>query len=119
MINIKNIIPWLYNKGLNQTILRSSYGEVYGQIGIFKLGMTTSEGKLKFWIQTLLIPYKIDLVSPPTEECVKSIIYIYVHTHTHTYIYIYIYNVTQSPWIFLTLSHHTSLMFIASGSSSR
>ena len=43
------------------------------------------------------------------------------HTHTHTYIYIYIYiyhHVVSLSRISLTLSHHFSLSFIASGRSS-
>ena len=44
------------------------------------------------------------------------------HTHTHTHIYIYIYHhhhVVPLAWISLTLSHHFSLSFIASGRSSK
>ena len=49
-------------------------------------------------------------------------IYIYIHihtlthTHTHIYIYIYIYHQVMPPaQISLTVSHHFSLSFIASG----
>ena len=60
-------------------------------------------------------------------------VFITLHTHTHTYItssthmcecvyiYIYIYHhhhVVPQAWISLTLSHHFSLSFIASGRSS-
>ena len=43
----------------------------------------------------------------------------HTHTHTHTYIYIYIYHHVVPPArISLTISHHFSLSFIASGRSS-
>ena len=45
-------------------------------------------------------------------------IYIYSHPQTYIYIYIYIYHVVPLARIFLTLSRHFSLSFIAFGRSS-
>ena len=55
-----------------------------------------------------------------THTYIHSHTHTHTHAHTHIYIYIYIYNhhVVPLARIYLTLSRHFSLSFIASGRSS-
>ena len=54
------------------------------------LGIATSLGERKLWIQSLNFAEKNDLVSYPSHAYTHTHTHIHTHTHTHIYIYIYI-----------------------------
>ena len=79
----------------------ASYGLIEGQTGLFRLGMASSFGEGKHWIQTScdlfnkVILCHIWLVAEGLGKQIRTRKNTRVNTHTHTYMYIYIYMSTD------------------------